>query len=88
MSHQRLVKVTRDGNRIGNRDEGQAIIIIHARGVWISEDGDGDIIHAEGVLGCFSSSTPKACGTAVGLACLSEAFDLVAQMLEIVRTDA
>ena len=32
VSHQHLTEVTRDGNRIGDRDEGQAIII-HAGGV-------------------------------------------------------
>jgi hypothetical protein len=71
--------VTPTGNRIGNRNEGQ-----------------GDIIHAEGVRGDFLSSAPKARGTEYdvpvrgrtrGLLCLGEAFNLVAQMLEIARTD-
>ena len=83
MTHRRSVELTRTGNGIGNRNEGQ-----------------GDIIHAEGVRGDFLSSAPKARrsagasawpavgGAAVGLPGLGEAFDLVAQMLEIARTDA
>ena len=71
--------MTRAGNRIRNRNEGQ-----------------GDIIHAEGVWGDFLSSAPKARRAGVwlrwgpqgGLPCLGEAFDLLAEMLEIARTDA
>ena len=66
------------GNRIGNRNESY-----------------GGIIHAEGVRGDFLSSAPKArraalgcVGAAGGLPCCGEAFDLLAQMLEIARTDA
>ena len=75
--------MTRTGNRIGNRNEGQ-----------------GDIIHAEGVRGGFRHPRRMRVGSLVplrgggeernelGLPCLGEAFDLVAQMLEIARTDA
>jgi hypothetical protein len=78
-AQQCLVGVTHTGTRIGNGNEGQ-----------------GDIIHAEGVRGDFLSSAPQArgaehdvpvLGRARGLPCLGEAFNLVAQMLEIARTD-
>jgi hypothetical protein len=53
------------------------------------------MIHAEGVRGDFLSSAPKArrasvaaVRAAVGLPCLGEAFDLVAEMLEVVRANA
>jgi hypothetical protein len=63
-------------------------------------EGQGDIIHAEGVGGGFrhprrrrvgSLAPLRGCGeerNGLGLPCLGEAFDLVAQMLEIARTDA
>ena len=57
-------------------------------------EGQGDIIHAEGVRGDFLSSAPKARRAsvaagraAVGLPCLGQAFDLVTKVLEVAGAD-
>ena len=59
-------------------------------------EGQGDIIHAEGVRGDFLSSAPKARGAEYdvpvrgrtrGLPCLGQAFDLVTKVLEVAGAD-
>ena len=69
-------------------------------GIGNGNEGSGGIIHAEGVRGGFRHARRRRVGSLVpqrgggeernglGLPCLGEAFDLVAQMLEIARTDA
>jgi len=90
----RLIKVTHYENGTGNRVTKQRFII-HAEGVFVREGRTGDIIHAGGVRFGFSLSAPgRASGWVVakesagGLPGSGDTFELVAEILEVVWTDA
>ena len=77
--------MTHTGNETGG---GSSAGIIHAAGVfWEDEEAAGDIIHAAGVRFGFPSSAPKRAGCE-RLPGWRDPFELVAEILEVVRVDA
>jgi len=74
-----------NGTGIGNQMQRA---IIHAEGVFLGGSGGaGGFIHAEGVRVGFHHPCPRPHRRA-GLPCWRDAFELVAEILEVIRADA